>query len=132
MVSAFVDVTLPNMSTNERSLLVSSSSFPASRAFQASQTDFSIAIIASALGSAAGAAGPASGAALSSFFDASFSASGLAVAAAGALGSTSRFSPWNAASHLSPLLTQTVAARIGLGALSVFPSTVQAPSNVPL
>src|SRR5438067_43664 len=54
IVSAFVAVKKPYMSTNERSLAVISSSFLASRAFHASHPAFSTASIASVFGSAAG------------------------------------------------------------------------------
>src|SRR6266852_4475407 len=57
IVSALLAKYVPNMFWNERSLVVRSSSFAASFAFQASQTLFSIAIIAAVLGSAAGFVG---------------------------------------------------------------------------
>src|SRR5580765_8704207 len=57
IVSALLAKYVPNMFWNERSFVVRSSSFAASFAFQASQTLFSIAIIAAVLGSAAGFVG---------------------------------------------------------------------------
>src|SRR6266849_5102877 len=101
---------------NERLLAVRSSSFLASFAFQASHTDFSTATKASVFGSSAFSAGSAAGAGRASgeFF-----------------GSMIGFSPWKAACHLSPLRTQTVAARVGLGIFIDLPSgPVHVPSQV--
>src|SRR5580704_9731751 len=111
---------------NERSGVVSSWSFAASFAIQASQTLFSTAIIATVLGSAAFAIATA----LSSFFD-SFSPAAFA-GEGGFLGSRIGSWPWNAARQVSSARIQTVAARIGLGSFIGLPSgPVQLPSNVP-
>src|SRR5580704_14842023 len=124
IVSALLAKYVPNMFWNERSFVVRSSSFAASFVFQASQTLFSIAIIAAVLGSAAGFVGALSFVGFSWL---------PAFAGGRFLGSKIRFWPWNTARHVSPVRTQTVAARIGLGTFIDFPSgAVQLPSNVPL
>src|SRR5437879_7660037 len=97
---------VPNIFWNERSFVVRSSSFLPSFAIQASHILFSTAIMVSVmLGSAADfvAAVFECVAALLSFFGSSFLPS--AFAGGGFLGSMIRFSPWYAASHLSPLRT---------------------------
>src|SRR5258705_7604639 len=111
---------------NERSAVVSSSSFLASFAFQASQTLLSTAIMAAVLGSAAIFA---LGTALSSFF-VSFLPSAF-VGRGGFLASKIGSWPWNAARHVPPARIQKVAARIGLGILNLPSGPVQLPSNVP-
>src|SRR5438477_8761267 len=89
IVSALLAKYVPNMFWNERSFVVRSSRFAASFAFQASQTLFSIAIIAAVLGSAAGFVGALS--------FVGFSLLPPAFAGGRFLGSKIRFSPWNAA-----------------------------------
>src|SRR5437764_474440 len=98
------------MSINERSPLVRFSSLLASCAFQASQTDLSTATNPSVLGSPG----------LISVF--LISCAGATVVLGESFGSMIGFSPWNAASHLPPLRTQIVAARVGLGIFAGLPS----------
>src|SRR5690242_18872905 len=111
---------------NERSAVVSSSSFLASFPFQASQTLRSAAIMALVLGSVEIFA---LGTALASFLD-SFLLSALA-GRGGFLGSKIGSWPWNAARHLPPARIHIVAARIGLGIFNSPSGPMQLPSNVP-
>src|SRR2546422_2613847 len=93
IVSALLARELPNISINERSLAVTSSSFLASCAFQASHTDLSTATIASVLGSGVGAAGLGS-----SFFSARF-VRGAGAGLCGIFGSVMRVFPWENDCH---------------------------------
>src|SRR6266481_9592472 len=129
---------VPNIFTKETSLAIRSSSFLASCAFHASQTASSTLTRASVLASGVALAGAAVleavfelAAVLSSFFGSSFL--GGAAGAAGFVGSTIKFSPWKTASHLSPLRTQMLAERIGLGTFIGWPSgPLHVPSQVAL
>src|SRR6266704_5413254 len=126
------------MFTNETSFAIRSSSLLASCAFHASHNASSTLTRASVLASGVALAGAEVlegvfelAAVLSSFFRSSFL--GGAAGATGFFGSTIKFSPWKTASHLSPLRTQMLAERIGLGAFIGLPSgPLHAPSQVAL
>src|SRR5436190_1388193 len=129
------------MLTMAASLAIRASSFLASCSFHASHNASSTLTRASVFASGVALAGAAVLAAafelaavLSSFFGSSFLGflgfSGEAVGAAfgGFFGSKIKFSPWKTACHLSPLRTQMLAERIGLGTFIGLPS---GPSHVP-
>ena len=73
---------------------------------------------------------------LMSFFGSTFLGflGGAAGAAFGGFfGSTIKFSPWKTACHLSPLRTQMLAERIGLGTfIGLPPGSLHVPSQVAL
>src|SRR5260370_6589760 len=113
---------MPNIFTNETSFAIRSSSFLASCAFHASHTASSTLTRASVLASGVALAGAAVleavfelAAVLSSFFGSSFLGGAVGAALGGFFGSKIKFSPWKTACHLSPLRTQMLAERIGLG-----------------
>src|SRR6266496_6666729 len=127
------------MFTNATSLAIRSSSFLASCAFHASHSASSTLTRASVLASGVALAGAAVleavfelAAVLSSFFGSSFLGGAAGAAFGGFFGSTIKFSPWNTACHLSPLRTQMVAERIGLGTFIglVLSGPGQKPSQV--
>src|SRR5438552_4165774 len=127
------------MFTNETSLAIRSSSFLASCAFHASHKASSTLTRASVLASGVAFGGAAVleavfelAAVLSSFFGSSFLAAG-AGGGGGFFGSTIKFSPWKTVRHLSPLRTQMLAERIGLGTFARLPSgSLHVPSQVAL
>src|SRR5882672_9540800 len=137
--SALVARYVPNIFTNETSLAIRASSFLASCSFHASHSASSTLTRASVLASGVALAGAAVlaevfelAAVLTSFFGSSFLAAG-AGGGVGAFGSTIRFSPWKTACHLSPLRTQMLAERIGLGTFARLPSgPLHVPSQVAL
>src|SRR6267143_3978996 len=129
------------MFTNETSLAIRASSFLASCSFHASHSASSTLTRASVLASRVALAGAALlegvfelAAVLSSFFGSTLLGFlGGAAGAAGFFGSTIRFSPWKTACHLSPLRTQMLAERIGLGTVIGLPSgPLHVPSQVAL
>src|SRR6266581_8332536 len=131
---------MPNIFTNDTSFAIRSSSFLASCSFHASHIASSTLTRASVLASGVALAGAAVleavfelAAVLSSFFGASFVGGAAGAAFGGFLGSTIKFSPWKTACHLSPLRTQMLAERIGLGAFIGWPSgPLHVPSQVAL
>src|SRR5207249_3937931 len=128
------------MFTNETSLAIRSSSFLASCAFHASHNASSTLTRASVLASGVALAGAAVLAAvfelaavLSSFLGSSFLGGAAAAAFGGFFGSTINFPPWETACRLSPLRTQMLAERTGLGIFTGLPSgPLHVPSQVAL